>query len=428
MNGFRGWRVGIGIVLAGIAPWSTPVAGASEANQPAAEEAEEAEDTFRPLWLTVLLAEGTDVGDPGASATTAFQGCAKPDALHATAAPAAAGSVEQERSLLFAAVAADVLAPHHAAFIDATESLVEDVAEHCAAPAEGNVNVVAQGWAAAMNAWQCVQVLRSGPLEENNRRFRIQLFPDPNEAVQRNVATLLDGDEAITESRLQGSPVGAQGLPAFERLLFDERLGLTDPETAPRHCALASAIAGNLHTMAREIGEPWAADGAVHQGFVNVGDPFTGSDDVLAVVLEAIHEQAEFIADAKLATPSAQGNVGGLESHLAGHSKENIVANVSALQALVDDEDENTYRLRDYLRRAHAEDDGEAIGENLAAALAAAAAQLTALDARIEDIVGGTATGDLDGLAEVFQRISRLGEDAAVAADVQLGFTHDDGD
>ena len=424
MNGYRGW-VGIGILLAASAPWSTLAAAASEANRPAAEDAEEAEDTFRPLWLTVLLAEGTEGGDAGTSAATAFQGCATSDALHATEAPAAAGSVEQERSLLFAAVAADVLAPHHAAFIDATESLVDAVAGYCAAPAEGDVNVVAAGWAAAMDAWQCVQFVRTGPVEQDNRRFRIQLFPDPNEAVQRNVATLLDGDEAITESRLRGSPVGAQGLPAFEHLLFDDALRLTDPEAAPRRCDLAGAIAGNLHSMAREIGEPWAAGGAVRQGFVSGGEPFTGSADVLLAIVEAIAVQAEFIADAKLGNPLAQGNVGGLESPLAGRSKANIVANVSALQALVDDEDEATYRFRDYLRRAH---DADAIGADLATALAEAVERLAAFDARIEDILAGTASGDVAGLEDVFQRISRLGEDAAVAVGVQLGFNDQDGD
>lgn len=164
---------------------------------------------------------------------------------------------------------------------------------------------------------------------------------------------------------------------------------------------------------------------------MNVGDPFTGSDDVLAVVLEAIHQQAEFIADTKIDTPLAQGNVGGLESYLAGRSKENIVTNVSALQALVDDEDENTYRLRDYLARAHEEGNGEAIGTDLAAELAHAEKLLAALDASIEDIVGGNDADEreaLEAIGRVFHRISLLGEDAAVAAGVQLGFTHDDGD
>ena len=430
MNGFRGWWVGIGIVLAGLAPLATMETGASEANPPAEAEAEE---TSRPLWLTALLAEGARAGDAGP--TTTPQGCATPDVPHATNVPDTPGSIDQERSLLFAAVAVDVLAPHHAAFIKATESLVEDVTEYCVAPAEGDVEVVAAGWAVAMDAWQCVQVLRDGPLpvNENNHRFRIQFFPDPNEAVQRNVETLLEGDEPITEARLRGSPVGTQGLPAFERLLFDDSLRLDDPEpeAASRPCELANAIAKNLHSLAKEIGEPWAADGAVHRGFVNVGDPFTGSDDVLAVVLEAIHQQAEFIADTKIDTPLAQGNVGGLESYLAGRSKENIVTNVSALQALVDDEDENTYRLRDYLARAHEEGNGEAIGTDLAAELAHAEKLLAALDASIEDIVGGNDADEreaLEAIGRVFHRISLLGEDAAVAAGVQLGFTHDDGD
>ena len=393
--------------------------GASEDSEGVGEEEP------RRWWLFAWLpSAGAEVPEAEAG-TASFRGCFVPAAAPVAGAPTAAGSVDEERSLLFAAVAADLLTPHHAAFIDATEALAVATDGYCAASAAGDVDAVATRWAAAMDAWQCLQFLRAGPVERNNRRFRIQLYPDPNEAVQRNVATLLDGDVEITEARVRNSPVGAQGLPALEYLLFDDAVRLADAAEAPRRCDLARSVAANLLTMAGEIGEPWADGGTVRRGFEGASEPFTGSDDVLVAILEAIAVQAEFIANTKIANQRAQGNVGGLESSFARRSKENVVANASALQALVDDDSESTYRLRDYLRRAH---DADQIGADLAAALAEAVERLAALDGSFEDIVGGAAAGDLEGLEAVFQRISRLGEDAAVATDVLLGFNDQDGD
>lgn len=413
MNGVRAPWGAIGVLLAAaLVGGPATHAGSSEASEFAPE------DEPRRWWLFAApLGAEEDMGP--------FQGCAAPDSPQVSDAPTVAGSVDEERSRLFAAVAADLFTPYHAAFINASESLAVATDGYCAAPADGDVDVVARHWGAAMDAWQCAQFLRAGPVEQNNRRFRIQLFPDPNEAVQRNVATLLDGEGDITEARVRNSPVGAQGLPALEYLLFDPAVRLADAAEAPRRCDLARSVAANLRTMAHEIGEPWTHGGTARQGFVNAGEPFDDSDDVLVAILEAIAVQAEFIANTKIANPRARQNVGGLESSFARRSKRNVVANASALQALVDDDNENTYRLRDYLRRAH---DADQIGADLAAALAEAVERLAALDGSFESIVGGTAAGDLEGVEEVFQRIFLLGENAAVAADVLLGFNHQDGD
>lgn len=421
MNGLRALWVGIGFAF------TCALLGLAQAAQgSSSEDSEDAvEEEPRRWWLFAWL-PSADAGVPEAEAGAApFHGCVASAVAPAGGAPAAAGSVDEERSLLFAAVAADLLAPSHAAFIDATEALAVATDGYCAAPADGDVAVVGEHWAAAMNAWQCVQFLRAGPVEQNNRRFRIQLYPDPNEAVQRNVAALLDGDVEITEARVRNSPVGAQGLPALEYLLFGDDMRLAEAAETPRRCDLARAVAANLRTMAGEIGEPWAEGGTVRRGFEDASEPFTDSDDVLAAILEAIAVQAEFIANTKIANPRAQRNVGGLESSFARRSKENVVANANALQALVDDDVEDTYRLRDYLRRAH---NADQIGADLAAALTEAVERLATLDGGFEDIVGGAAAGDLEGLEELFQRISRLGEDAAVAADVLLGFNDQDGD
>lgn len=332
------------------------------------------------------------------------------------------GTLREERLRLFEAVGKDVFAPYYADFIDTTAALADTVEGYCAAPSGDDADVAA-AWRAAMSAWQHAQFLAVGPVEEDNRRFRIQLFPDANDAVQRGVATLLGGSEAITEAVVQSSSVGAQGLPALEYLIYGDAAPLTDAASEPRRCALAVAIARNLRTIATEIGAPWAAGGQMRADFASASGFFLDDDDVLVAVLEAIAVQAEFIADRKLGRPWALRNAAGLESHLAAHSKENVQANTAALAALFDAGGDD-YRLRDYLRRAH---DDESIGQQMADALDDARQRLATL-AGLEDILNGAESGDIDGLEDAYQRMADLALDAAVAAGVELGFNSQDGD
>ena len=271
-----------------------------------------------------------------------------------------------------------------------------------------------------MAAWQSVQHLRTGPVTEV-MRLRIQFFPDNRRTVQRNVDSLLTGTEAITEAVVSNSPVGAQGFPALEGLIFaDEGLA-----AGSRRCQLAAAVAANLRTMGAEIAGPWQDGGAMLEAFINGTMPFLDRNDVLVEVLNSIAVQAEFIADRKIAPALRGRDASVLESPLAAHSKENVAANLGALADLIDHDHAGVYRLRDYLQRAHNE---TPVGDQLAAVVAEAQGRVAALTDSFEHIVTGQAGGDIESIRVDFQKLSALGEDAAVAAGVDLGFNSEDGD
>ena len=333
------------------------------------------------------------------------------------------GTREEEQSRFFAAVGQELLAPDYAAFAAAAQALATAAETYCAGAgdAEAQAQALGDAWRRAMAAWQRVQHLRTGPVEENHRRLRIQLFPDNSRAVRRNVDNLLSGTEAITEAAVSNSPVGAQGFPALEGLIFaDEGLA-----SGSRRCQLAVAVAANLRTMAAEIADPWQAGGAMLEAFVNGAEPFLDRNDVLVAILESIAVQAEFIADRKIAPALRGGDAEVLESPLAAHSRENVAANLSALADLIDNGHDGVYRLRDYLQRAHNE---VSVGDQLASVVAQAQGREAALTASFERIVTGQASGDIESIRVDFQKLSALGQDAAVAAGVNLGFNSEDGD
>ena len=337
----------------------------------------------------------------------------------------AVGTVREEQLRLFRALANDVLGPDYQAFADASRDLSTAMDSYCDAPDTNDLEPVRERWVSAMDAWQRLQFLRDGPVEEDNRRLRVQWYWDRKDALLRGVNELLGGSADITEARVRSSNVGVQGLPALEYLLYADAVPLAEAASHPRRCQLATAIAANLRTLAGEISEPWAADGAMREDFANASGRYTDGNAVLVVILEALNVQSETIADDKIRKPVAQGNVDTLESPWARRSKDNVVTNLAAFRAVFDDDAENVYRLRDYLRRAH---DGETIGNEIASAFDDADERLTAFEAGFEDVIRGEAVGDIDAVGAVFQRLERLAREAANVANVNLGFNNEDGD
>ena len=333
------------------------------------------------------------------------------------------GTRAEEQARLYKAVGEDVIAPAYGELRDTAASLDEAIESYCGAPT-ADQDAIKEAWRAAMLAWQRIQHLTVGPIEADNRRYRLQFFPDSNEAVERGVDTALAGTEPLTETVISGRNVGVQGLPALEYLVF-EIGGLDDPTDGPRRCELAEAVAANVATIASQVAAPWAEGGAYIDDFVNIDGDFMESDDVLVAILEAMANQAEYIADRKLKPALDASDAQSLESPYAKHSAENITANVEGLEALFEHEDDDVYRLRDYLERTH---EADSITEQLDTQLTAASDALAGFDGTLEDIVGGQAAGDPDGVYEALQDVADLVVDAAVEAGVELGFNNLDGD
>ena len=336
------------------------------------------------------------------------------------------GSKEAEQRRLYDALGREVFAPAYADLASCAEQLETAVKEYCAAPT-ADQSPLENAWRGAMRAWQLVQHLMVGPIEGANRRFRMQFYPARG-AIERNVDDVLAASDPITKETIATKPVGAQGLPALEYLLFFIG-GLDDADAGPRRCELAEAIAANVRVLASEVSAPWQEGGAFIDDFANARGDFITGDDVLVAILESLGIQSEFIADRKLkpALPSAR-NVQGLESHYADNSAANIDANLDAFWRMFDAFPPDAYRLRDYLERAH--EAGE-ITRLIALELDRAQQALGVIEGSgysLEEIVEDHQSRDVEPLYDSFQELADLTVEAAVAAGVELGFNFFDGD
>lgn len=334
----------------------------------------------------------------------------------------AVGTVEEERARLFAALGEDVIAANYSGFEVEMLEVKAAFGTFCVDPAANDVVLLRSAWRDAMGAWQKASIIRFGPVARNNREFRINLFPDGNDAVTVNTNQVLDGTTELTEANIANSAVGAQGLPALEYLLFE--LGFADSATATRRCEFGIAVSDNLTTLAGELRSAWETGGATLTDFL-IGTGATGRDNLVAL-LESIAVTSEIVGDRKLLDAITAGDTELLESERSETSLDNINANAEALQEFINDEAEDTYRLRDYIVRAHMATSEADLFE----------AELESVRLSIDSfgenslaaVIGGMATGDADALRIAFQQLADLTVDIAVASGVNLGFNNQDGD
>ncbi|MEM7217438.1 MAG: imelysin family protein [Pseudomonadota bacterium] len=331
-------------------------------------------------------------------------------------------ATEQRR--LYEVVADLLLTPDHAGFAMAAAALADSMAALCADPATATTADTQTAWADAMSAWQRIQWLRTGPVEQDNRRLRIQFFPDENDAVTNGIDNLLADTTPVDEARISNINVGAQGLPALEYLLF-ELGGFDDGITAPRRCEVGEAVTANLVTMANELDEEWRTGGTNREDFINGGGRFIDGDGVLIEILESFAVQAEFMADRKMGDAIRTGLADRLESFRSATSGDALVTNLQVFSTLLDDTVDDTYRLNDYLERVHS---AGSVTAELSTQVDTALSAAEALGVTFEDILNGVENGDLEPIRQALQRLADAVEDAAISAGVTIGFNNLDGD
>ncbi|MGF1626441.1 MAG: imelysin family protein [Alphaproteobacteria bacterium] len=187
----------------------------------------------------------------------------------------------------------------------------------------------------AMDAWMAVALVGIGPVDLDMRGPRIHYWPDRRNTGGRQFDQLMDErPRGLTAESLAVGSVALQGLPALERVLFDQPDdGLDDFE-----CGLAAAIAENLAGLGHELAREWMADRGEARMIATAGDPdsyFPSARDVSADQYQALYEFLQILAQDKLAAPLgaslADARPRRAESWRSGRSARNIAINLRAV-------------------------------------------------------------------------------------------------
>ncbi len=262
------------------------------------------------------------------------------------AAPAHAVSEEQYATAMRETAHA-VIVPGYEELARTTAVLRRELGALCSAPGDATLEQARKAFAATLRQWARLQFVGFGPVSQHQRAARLEYWPDKRNVVGRQLAEILAKQDpaALEAQRFAATSVGVQGLPALERLLFDDdaRAGLAaDVPGSAYRCALLTAIGGNLDTIAGEILAEWTGGDTPFLQRLEQPDAedeeFRSPRDVAARLLNDLLTATIAIRDMKLLTPLgdtlAKAKPQAAEFWRSGQSLAMVKANLEGLRTL----------------------------------------------------------------------------------------------
>lgn len=238
----------------------------------------------------------------------------------------------------------EVIRPGYRRFQASAGTLAETTAAFCKTPSEGSRTAVDDAFRQAVADWGRIEIVRIGPVIDDNRFERILFYPDRKSTGLKQVQALLQkADEADTNAAVMaGKSVAIQGFGALEFALYG-----TGAETLMRapngfRCRYAAAVARHIETTAGQLIAAWDAPGGVQQDWKHPGpqNPVfrTGKEAVTALLGILVHG-AEAVRDQRIETFYRNGGTARPKSAVfwrSGNTWTSINANIEGLQALFD--------------------------------------------------------------------------------------------
>ncbi len=200
------------------------------------------------------------------------------------------------------------LLPRYDALTAAATAQKEAWTRFCASPDAAGIAPLKIAYGKAADAWNAVEFVTFGPISLSLRSDRLSFFPDKRNAITRALSeTIADPDDArLQPQRFAQASAAVQGLPALERLLFEEAAAaaLAAGPEVPRRCALGTAIAGNVAAIAGEIRAAWGnrTEGLLADIVAGKGNPalFPDVNALPGMILTDLSGAFQRVTDQKL--------------------------------------------------------------------------------------------------------------------------------
>jgi uncharacterized protein len=173
--------------------------------------------------------------------------------------PAAAATKDQAAAVVTQAVDG-FIRPAYRAFRDRSLALVADTDKLCQSPNGDTLTGARDSFRRAVGTWAQAEVIRFGPITEDNRLDRVLFFPDRRGIGLRQIqAALAARDPGLTDAaKLAEKSVAIQGFGALEFVLFGTDSDALATAGGAFRCAYGRAIAGNLAAIATAVDRAWS--------------------------------------------------------------------------------------------------------------------------------------------------------------------------
>lgn len=156
------------------------------------------------------------------------------------------------------------IVPHYQALSLTADAQEKAWSEFCAKPDAMGFETLQRAYLATADSWSQIEFLRYGPIGDEFRAERLSYWPERKNATAKALGALLEksGVEDLAPQLFVKNSVAVQGLPALERLLFDEKaqVEMLNGLRKERRCAVGQAIAWNIVMIAHDVRLGWTND------------------------------------------------------------------------------------------------------------------------------------------------------------------------
>jgi predicted lipoprotein len=175
---------------------------------------------------------------------------------------AAARAETQPNIAAIRRLVSELIIPHYEALVTAAQKQTALWEAFIASPDVQAMARLKDAYLAIADAWSAIEFLHFGPASVDFRFERLSYWPERKNATGKALTLLLagKGDEGLAEAQFAKTSAAGQGLPALERLLFDENaeaLLLAKDESGDRRRRVGLAIARNIAINATQILAGW---------------------------------------------------------------------------------------------------------------------------------------------------------------------------
>lgn len=239
------------------------------------------------------------------------------------------------------AIVEEFAIPHFDALHNSSKQLLAQTKVFCGKGGDEEFKKTREKFHHTMDAWQQVQVFRTGPQELFMRSFRLQMWPDRSNAGAKQIRNLLakKDPEKVKADSIRNSSVAVQGLSAMERLIFAKDITDSDFYTEGKvqySCQLLEAIAASINTISTELLNEW--QGKYKNTLATPSeenDAFETHKEVASMYLKEVATQLQAVYDLKFKRPmDKRFRPKRAESWRSGRSLRNITLNLESAEKI----------------------------------------------------------------------------------------------
>ena len=323
----------------------------------------------------------------------------------------------------------DVILAGYKSFAAASASVKTSLDHLCAKPGEATLAESQKAFAAAAITWSRIEMVKIGPVLNDNRQESILFYPDKTGSGLKQITAALAAKDnsALKPEKMQGASVALQGLGGLEYVLFGNGFDELKTADGAYRCKFGQTIAQGLVAQSGTLSSQWAKNDGIAHDFKNPSpsNPLFQTDkQAVTALLGTLVHGLDMIRKQRITTfYSPKDKTANPKKAIywrSGNTMPSVAANLEGLADLWSKSGMKT------LLKGDATAYGGNIDFNFKSAISAAKAVTLPLDQAVAD---DKQRAKLDFmLLTIADLYKLLSEDVGKAIGLGAGFTFSDGD